>query len=43
MTLKDDDEEQSKLFKELKDIDKGAKTILKSSILNNIGLFLSER
>ena len=43
LSLKDADDEQSKLANELKSIEKGIKPAEKNSFLSNIGLFLSTR
>ena len=43
LTLKDADEEQSKLASILKDLNRDVKPIEKISFLYNIGFFLSER
>ena len=43
MTLKHADEEQSKLFNVLKDLNRGVKPVEKRAVINNIRLFLTEK
>ena len=43
MTLKYADEEQSKLFNVLKDLNRGVKPVEKRAVINNIRLFLTEK